>query len=107
MVIKLKIKRNDSVIVISGKDKGKIGQVIKVLPQLGRVCVSGVNLAKRHVKPDRTGGGGIIEKEMFIHISNVSILDKATSKPTKVGSRILEDGRKVRFAKKSGEVLDN
>jgi large subunit ribosomal protein L24 len=107
MSVKLKIKKGDKVIVITGKDKGKQGQVIQVLPEAGRVRVSGVNISKRHTKPGPAGAGGIIEKELPIHISNVLHVDPKSSKPTKVRVDVLKDGKKVRVAKKSGEVIDN
>lgn len=107
MSAKLSIKKGDKVIVIAGKDKGKKGEVIQVFPSVAKVRVGGLNLAKRHTKPSAAGAGGIVEKEMPIHVSNVSHIDPKTSKPTKVGIKVLKDGKKVRFAKKSGEVIDN
>ena len=107
MSAKLSIKKGDKVVVIAGKDKGKKGEVIQVLPSDSKVRVAGINMAKRHTKPSYAGAGGIIEKEMPIHVSNVSHVDPKTSKPTKVGIKVLKDGKKVRFAKKSGEVIDN
>lgn len=107
MSAKLNIKKGDKVIVITGKDKGKNGEVIQVYPSENKVRVSGINIAKRHTKASYAGSGGIIEKEMPIHVSNVSHIDPKNSKPTKVGVKILKDGKKVRFAKKSGEVIDN
>jgi large subunit ribosomal protein L24 len=102
----LRIKKGDQVAVLTGKDKGKQGQVLKVLTDTSRVIVSGVNVAKKHVKPGQGSMGGIESVERSIHSSNVSLIDPASGKPTKFGVKILEDGRKVRFAKKSGEVLD-
>ncbi len=107
MAAKLQIKKGDKVIVITGKDKGKTGEVLQVLPSDSKVRIAGINLAKRHTKPSHAGAGGIVEKEMPMHISNVSHVDPKTSKPTKVGVKVLTDGKKVRFAKKSGEVIDN
>lgn len=107
MSAKFNIKKGDKVIIIAGKDKGKNGEVIQVYPSLEKVRVSGINVAKRHTKPSYAGAGGIVDKEMPIHISNVSHVDPKDSKPTKVGVKILKDGKKVRFAKKSGEVIDN
>jgi large subunit ribosomal protein L24 len=104
-MIKLKIKKGDKVKVIAGKSKGKVGDVIKVLPAENRVVVSGVNLAKKHTKPTQTSEGGIVQKELPIHVSNVSHIDPKTGAATKVGYKILEDGKKVRFAKKSGEII--
>ena len=104
--MKLKIKKGDKVIVITGKDKGKTGEVTKVLVQENKVIVSGINIAKRHTKPSQESAGGIISKEMPIQISNVAYVDPKTNKPTRLGIKIDKDGRKVRFAKKSGEVVD-
>ncbi|MDE1147537.1 MAG: 50S ribosomal protein L24 [Azospirillaceae bacterium] len=101
-----KIKKADKVIIIAGKDKGKQGEVIAVLPKENRVKVRGVNLVKKHQRPTPTTQGGIVELEAFIDVSNVAHVDPKTNKPTRVGYRILEDGRKVRFAKASGEVID-
>ncbi len=106
MANKLKIKKGDRVKVITGGSKGKVGDVLRVLPKEQRVVVSGVNMIKRHTKPSRTESGGIIEREATIHVSNVALLDPKSEKPTKVGFRFLEDGRKVRFARASGETID-
>ena len=106
MANKLKIKKGDRVKVITGRSKGKIGDVLRVLAAERRVVVSGVNMIKRHTKPNRTESGGIIEREAAIHVSNVALLDPKSDKPTKVGFRFLEDGRKVRFARASGEIID-
>jgi len=102
----MKIKKGDRVKVITGRSKGKVGDVLRVLPAESRVVVSGVNMIKRHTKPGRTEQGGIIEREAAIHVSNVALLDPKSEKPTKVGFKFLEDGRKVRFARASGETLD-
>jgi len=104
--MKLKIKKGDQVIVITGKDKGKTGEVTKVLVQENKVIVSGINIAKRHTKPSQESAGGIISKEMPIHISNVAYVDPKTNKPTRLGIKMDKNGRKVRVAKKSGEVVD-
>lgn len=101
---KLKIKKGDKVKVITGKSKGKIGDVLKVFPTDNKIIVSGVNLAKKHTKPSQTSEGGIIQKELPIHVSNVSHIDPKTNEITKIGYRI-EDGKKVRFAKKSNETI--
>ncbi len=106
MATKLKIKKGDRVKVITGGSKGKVGDVLRVLPKEQRVVVSGVNMIKRHTKPSRAESGGIIEREAAIHVSNVALLDPKSEKPTKVGFRFLEDGRKVRFARASGETID-
>jgi len=102
-----KIKTKDDVIIITGKDKGKRGTVLKVLAD-DRLVVESCNLAKKHVKPNPNLGvsGGIVEKEMPIHISNVALFNAATGKPDRVGFKILEDGRKVRVFKSSNEVVD-
>ena len=92
--------------VIAGRSKGKIGDVLRVIAADQRVVVSGVNVIKRHTKPSRTEQGGIIEREAAIHVSNVAVLDPKTDKPTKIGFKFLEDGRKVRFARGSGETID-
>jgi large subunit ribosomal protein L24 len=106
MTSKMKIKKGDRVKVIAGRSKGKVGDVLRVLPTESRVVVSGVNMIKRHTKPGRTEQGGIIEREAAIHVSNVALLDPKSEKPTKVGFKFLEDGRKVRFARSSGETFD-
>jgi len=103
-----KIRKGDEVIVNTGKDKGRRGQVIRVLPDADKVVVQNVNVVKRHTKPNPARGvsGGIIEKEMPIHISNVSIFNASTGKGDRVGIRILEDGRKARFFKSNNELID-
>jgi large subunit ribosomal protein L24 len=103
---KLKIKKGDSVVAITGRDKGKTGEVLRVLPADSRVIVQGINVAKRHARPRMGDPGGIIEKELTIHISNVAHIDPRSSKPTRIGYKHLDDGRKVRFARRSGEVID-
>ncbi len=106
MPVKLKIKKGDQVIVIAGRDKGARGEVLKVLPKENRAIVKGVNLVKRHQKATQTTEGGIISKEAPIHISNLAHVDPKDGKPTRVGYKVLEDGRKVRYSKRSGEVID-
>lgn len=102
-----KIKKGDRVQVTTGRDKGRRGEVLKVMPGEGRALVQGVNLVKRHTKPQGMAQpGGIVEKEASIHLSNLALLDPKSDRPTRVGFRVLEDGRKVRIAKASGEVLD-
>ena len=103
-----KIKKGDDVIVITGKDKGKRGSVVRVLTEEDRVIVENVNIAKKHQKPNPAVGspGGIIEKEMPLDISNVAIFNPVTGKADRVGIKVLEDGRKVRFFKSNGEVID-
>ena len=102
-----RIKKGDEIIVITGKDKGRRGTVLRVMPY-DRVVVEGINVAKKHQRPDpnRGVGGGIVEKEMPIHASNVMLYNPATKKGDRVGFRSLEDGRKVRYFKSNGEVLD-
>ena len=106
MSVKFKIKKNDKVIILSGKDKGKAGDVIKVLTKRKKLLISGINTVKKHTKATEGSQGGIVQKEMPIDISNVSLLCPKTNKPTKVGYKFLEDGKKVRFARKSGEIID-
>jgi large subunit ribosomal protein L24 len=101
-----KIKKGDRVVVLTGRDKGKRGEVLKVMPAESRVLVQGVNIVKRHTRPSMQSQGGIVEKEAPIHASNVAHIDPKTDKPTRVGFRNLDDGRKVRFAKASGDVID-
>jgi large subunit ribosomal protein L24 len=102
-----KIKKGDRVHVLAGRDKGKRGEVLRVMPSENRALVQGVNLVKRHTKQTRIGEtGGIVTKEAPIHLSNLALIDPKTDKPTRVGFRVLEDGKKVRVAKASGEVLD-
>ena len=103
---KLKIKKGDNVVVISGRDKGKRGEVLRVFPDDNRVIVQGVHVARRHTKQRFGEPGGIVDKELTIHVSNVAHVDPRSGTPTRVGYRILDDGRKVRFARRSGEVID-
>ena len=102
-----KIKKGDTVQVLAGRDKGKRGEVLRVAPTDNRAFVQGVNMVKRHEKPQGLNRpGGITEKEGPIHLSNLALLDPKTNKPTRVGFKTLEDGKKVRVAKASGEVID-
>ena len=101
-----KIKKGDRVIVTTGRDKGKRGEVRQVMPTEGRAIVAGVNLVRRHTRQTPQTEGGIITKESTIHLSNLAILDPKTGKPTRVGFKILDDGRKVRVAKGSGDLID-
>jgi large subunit ribosomal protein L24 len=103
---KLKIKKDDNVVVISGRDKGKQGKVLRVFPAEERAVVQGVHIARRHSKPSMGDPGGIVEKELKIHISNLAHIDPQTNKPTRVGYKFLDGGRKVRVARRSGEVID-
>lgn len=102
----VKIKKGDRVVVTTGRDKGKKGEVIKVFPKEDRALVSGVNMVKRHQRQTQTQQGGIVNKEAPIELSNIAHVDPKTGAPTRVGFKVLGDGRKVRFAKKSGEVID-
>ena len=106
MKLKIKIKKGDKVIVTVGKSKGVIGEVLKVLPNDNKVLVRGVNIYKKHTKPTQNSAGGIIEKEGYINISNVAFYDEKKQKPSRIGFKILEDGRKVRVSKLSSEVID-
>ena len=101
-----KIKKGDRVVVTTGRDKGKKGEVIKVFPKEDRALVSGVNVAKRHQKQTAKLQGGIVNKEAPIQLSNLAHVDPKSGEATRVGFKVLNDGRKVRFAKKSGEVID-
>ena len=101
-----KIRKGDRVIVTAGRDKGKRGEVRQVMPEDGRAIVAGVNLVRRHTRQTAQTEGGIITKESTIHLSNLAILDPKTGKPTRVGFKILDDGRKVRVAKGSGDLID-
>ena len=103
---KLKIKKGDNVVVISGRDKGRRGEVLRVFPAESRLIVQGVHVARRHTKQRLGEPGGIVDKELTIHVSNVAHVDPRSGKPTRVGYRLLDDGRKVRVARRSGEVLD-
>lgn len=102
---KLKIKKGDNVIVIAGKDKGKKGSVLSVIRETDRVMVSGINMIKRHQKASAAGNAGIISKEAAIHISNVALVDPKEGKATRVGYKELADGKKVRVARRSGEII--
>ena len=101
-----KIKKGDTVIVLTGRDRGRSGEVLKVLPEANRVLVDGVNMVKKHRKPSPQSQGGIETMAAPMHISNVAHKDPKSGKATRIGFKILEDGRKVRFAKASGEVID-
>ena len=103
---KLKIKKGDHVVVITGKGKGKKGEVLKVVPGENRAIVKGVAVVRRHQRQTPAQEGGIIAKEASIHISNLALEDPKDGKPTRVGYKFLKDGRKVRFARRSGEVID-
>ena len=101
-----KIKKGDKVVVLTGRDKGKTGEVVQVLPKEERAVVRGVNLVKRHQRQTASQEGGIIAKEAPIQLSNLAYADPKDGQPTRVGFKILDDGRKVRFAKRSGDLID-
>ena len=102
-----KIKKGDRVVVLTGRNKGKTGEVLKVMSSEDRAVVQGVNIVKRHTRPGPATAGGIVEKEAAIHLSNLAHVDPKDDKPTRVGFKFLDDGRKVRYAKRSGEVIDS
>ena len=101
-----KIKKGDKVVVLAGRDKGKTGEVLQVMPKEERALVRNVNVVQRHTKPQGANEGGIIRKEGPTHLSNLAIADPKTGEPTRVGFKVLDDGRKVRFAKRSGDLID-
>ena len=102
------IRKNDNVLVITGKNRGARGRVLKIDPAKNRLVVEGVNIIKRHTKPNpqKNVKGGIVEKEGTIHVSNVMVVDPETNKPTRLGAKVLETGKKVRISRKSGAVVD-
>lgn len=106
MAQKFKIKKGDEVVVVAGRDKGKKGKVLGVLRAENRALVEGVNMIRRHQRQSATQQGGIVDKEAAIHLSNLAHVDPKDGRATRVGYKFLEDGRKVRFAKRSGEVID-
>ena len=101
-----RIKKGDKVVVLSGRDKGRSGEVIQVMPKDERALIRGVNMVTRHQKQSAAQEGGLIRKEAPVHLSNIAIADPTDGKPTRVGFKTLNDGRKVRFAKRSGETID-
>ena len=101
-----KFRKGDDVIVISGRDKGKKGNILKVFPKEARLLVQGVNMVKRHTRASQMNPGGIVDKEAPIHVSNIAHMDPVGGKPVRVGFKILEDNRKVRVARRSGEMID-
>ena len=106
-VVKLHVKKDDTVVILAGKDKGKTGKVLRVLPEKQRVLVENLNIIKRHTRPTQANNeGGILEREASIDISNVQLVCSSCSKPARTGQRVLEDGSKVRFCKKCNEVVD-
>ena len=102
----VKIKKGDHVVVLTGRDKGKHGEVLKMMPEENRAIVQGVGIIRRHQKQTATQEGGIVAKEAAVHISNLALEDPKDGKPTRVGYKFLKDGRKVRYAKRSGEMID-
>jgi len=108
MASRVKVRKNDQVVVISGRDKGKRGRVIEVLTNKNKIMVEGVGMVKKHVRPNRQRGiaGGIVERESPIHISNVMVLEPDTRKPTRIGYQLLQDGRKVRVSKRTGAAFE-
>lgn len=106
MPVKLKIRKGDRVVVVTGRDKGKAGHVLNVLPAENRAIVQGVNVVRRHQKQTPSQEGGIVSKEMPIHLSNIALADPKSGKATRVGYKFLKDGKKVRVAKRSGEIID-
>jgi len=105
MTTKMKIKKGDTVVILTGKDKGKQGEILKVMPQDNRVIVKGCNMVKKHQRPTATNPGGIVAQEASIHASNVALADPKTGKPTRVGFKTDSKGGKTRIAKKSGEKV--
>jgi large subunit ribosomal protein L24 len=101
-----KIRKGDRVVVTTGRDKGKKGEVMKIMTEENRALVSGVNMVKRHQRQTQKLQGGIVSKEASIHLSNLAHADPKDGSPTRIGWKVLNDGRKVRFARKSGEVID-
>lgn len=104
--VKMKIKKGDNVIVTTGRDKGVKGEVLGVITETRRVLVQGVNVVKKHQKPSQASAGGIVEIEKSIHVSNVALVDPKTDKATRVGYKILKDGKKVRVTKRSSETVE-
>lgn len=105
--LKQKLKKGDVVVVLAGRDKGKQGEILSVFPKDGKAIVAGINMVTKHQKPSRSSAGGIIKKESKIHLSNIAYLDPIKKVATKISFKILEDGAKVRIAKKSGEVISD
>jgi large subunit ribosomal protein L24 len=100
-----KIKKGDKVVVIAGRDKGKTGEVLKIVTESNRAVVAGVNMIKKHEKPSAAGNGGVVSKEAAIHLSNIALADPKDGKATRVGFKTNKDGKKERVAKRSGETL--
>ena len=104
--VKIKLKKGDNVLVITGKDKGKSGSILSIVPKNNRAIVKGVNIVKKHQKPSKQSGGGIIEKELSIHLSNLAFISIKDGKKTKIGYK-LEKNKKIRFERKTGEIIQN
>ena len=104
--VKIKLKKGDNVLVITGKDKGKSGSILSIIPKKNRAIVKGVNMVKKHQKPSKQSGGGIIEKELSTHLSNLAFISIKDGKKTKIGYK-LEKNKKIRFEKKTGEIIQN
>jgi len=102
----LKLKKGDNVLVISGKDKGKTGSIISIFPKVNKAIIKGVNIVKKHQKPSKQSAGGIVEKELAVHLSNLAFLSLKDGKKTKIGFKI-ENNKKIRFEKKTGEIIKN
>jgi large subunit ribosomal protein L24 len=101
------VRKGDTVIVVAGKERGKRGRILRVIPEKNRVVIERINMIKKHQRPtQRVRQGGIIEREGSIHLSNVMLVDPTSGKPTRIGRRELGDGKKVRVARKSGEIID-
>ncbi len=106
MTVKYKLKKGDKVVVLTGRDKGKRGEILEMRLKEGKAVVQGINLVKKHAKPSQVDPGGIKELERPVHLSNLAIEDPKDGKPTRVGFKVLDNGAKVRIAKRSGEVID-
>ena len=104
--VKIKLKKGDNVLVITGKDKGKSGSILSIIPKNNRAIVKGVNMVKKHQKPSKQSAGGIIEKELSIQLSNLAFISIKDGKKTKIGYKI-EKNKKIRFEKKTGEIIQN
>lgn len=104
---RIRLKKGDKVVVLTGKDKGQRGEILKMLRPKNKAIVQGVNMVKRHTAPSQTGPGGIIEKELPVHLSNLAIEDPKDGKPTRIGIRTLKDGTRERFARRSGEAIND
>ena len=101
-----KLKKGDNVVVLTGKDKGRSGEIVKMMPKEGKALVQGINMVKRHQRQSANSEAGIINREAAIQVSNLALADPKDGKATRVGIKIMDDGRKVRVAKRSGEVID-